>query len=207
MQKIIVGFVGLMVVLLPCQLPLLSGVAEVLAAVQGIYKQQQFGGSSSHSYGSSSHGNAYGGSTSHTAGQGTTHDSAYGTSTSHNEGGGTLARTPTAVKLRVNTEKARRARTLTAAKRRLNTEKVRPTRTYMAAALRRLRRGRRPHRRLMATTLSLVSSANGLLRLSSACHGELLRINMRQLQRLGRRSRCHNGRCYWCGCRFSKCKR
>ena len=77
MKKIIAGLVSLMITLLPCEVVLAFGHAN------------SFGGSSSHSYGSSSHSNRYGGSTSHTAGQGTSHSSAYGTSTSHNEGGGT----------------------------------------------------------------------------------------------------------------------
>ncbi len=48
-----------------------------------------YGGSTSHSSGSTSRTNAYGGSSSHTAGEGTSHTSAYGTSTSHAYGGGT----------------------------------------------------------------------------------------------------------------------
>ncbi len=49
----------------------------------------RYGGSSSHSYGSSSHTNAWGGSSSHTAGEGSSHTNAYGGSTSHAYGEGT----------------------------------------------------------------------------------------------------------------------
>ena len=49
----------------------------------------RYGGSTSHSYGSTSHTNAWGGSSSHTYGQGTEHTNAYGGSTSHDYGGGT----------------------------------------------------------------------------------------------------------------------
>src|SRR6058998_316520 len=90
MKKIIVGFVGLMVILLPCEIALAFGRGGSFSGSRGNFSSSnRYGGSTSHSYGSSSHSNAYGGSTSHTAGQGTTHDSAYGTSTSHNYGGGT----------------------------------------------------------------------------------------------------------------------
>ncbi len=50
---------------------------------RGLVARELFGGSSSHSYGCASHDSAWGGSTSHTAGEGTSHSSAYGTSTSH----------------------------------------------------------------------------------------------------------------------------
>ena len=76
MKKIIVSLFSLLVASVPCQ--------RVFAYSHG----NRYGGSSSHSYGSSSHSNAYGGSTSHTAGEGTSHSSAYGTSTSHSAGGG-----------------------------------------------------------------------------------------------------------------------
>ncbi len=48
-----------------------------------------WGGSTSHSYGSTSHSSRWGGSTSHTAGEGTSHTSTWGTSTSHSYGEGT----------------------------------------------------------------------------------------------------------------------
>ena len=90
MKKIIVGFVGLMVILLPSEIAFAFGRGGSYSGSRGNFSSSnRYGGSTSHSYGSTSHSNAYGGSTSHTAGQGTTHDSAYGTSTSHNEGGGT----------------------------------------------------------------------------------------------------------------------
>ena len=77
MKKIIVSLLGLLIVSLPCQ--------QVFAYSHG----NCYGGSSTHSYGSSSHSNTNGGSTSHTAGEGTSHTSAAGTSTSHSTGGGT----------------------------------------------------------------------------------------------------------------------
>ena len=90
MKKIIVGFVGLMVILLPSEIVFAFGRGGSFSGSRGNFSSSnRYGGSTSHSYGSTSHSNAYGGSTSHTAGQGTTHDSAYGTSTSHNDGGGT----------------------------------------------------------------------------------------------------------------------
>jgi hypothetical protein len=76
MKKIIVSLLSIFVGVFPCQ--------RVFAYSHG----NAYGGSSSHSYGSSSHSNTYGGSTSHSAGQGTTHTSAGGTSTSHSTGGG-----------------------------------------------------------------------------------------------------------------------
>src|SRR5439155_6429157 len=85
MKKIIVGFVGLIIMLLPAEIALAFGRGGSYGGSRGGgSSSNRYGGSSSHSYGSSSHSNAAGGSTSHTAGQGTTHDSAYGTSTSHN---------------------------------------------------------------------------------------------------------------------------
>jgi hypothetical protein len=48
-----------------------------------------FGGSTSHSFGSTSHTNAYGGSSSHTYGEGTEHTNMYGGSSAHAYGGGT----------------------------------------------------------------------------------------------------------------------
>src|SRR5207245_5362386 len=77
MNKIIVGFVSLMITLLPCEIAFAYGHAN------------RYGGSSSHSWGSSSHSNAAGGSTSHTAGQGTSHPSGYGASPSPHQRRGT----------------------------------------------------------------------------------------------------------------------
>jgi hypothetical protein len=48
----------------------------------------RFGGSTSHSYGSTSHTSAWGTSTWHAAGEGTSHTNVYGGSTSHAYGGG-----------------------------------------------------------------------------------------------------------------------
>ena len=56
---------------------------------QGWASANRYGGSTSHSWGSTSHANAWGGSTSHTWGQGTSHTNAYGGSTSHSYYGGT----------------------------------------------------------------------------------------------------------------------
>ena len=49
----------------------------------------RFGGSTSHSWGSTSHENRWGGSSTHTAGEGTSHTNVYGGSTSHSVYGGT----------------------------------------------------------------------------------------------------------------------
>src|SRR5271166_2503402 len=49
----------------------------------------RYGGSTSHSYGSTSHSSAYGTSSSHTYGEGSSHTNEYGGSTSHNYDGGT----------------------------------------------------------------------------------------------------------------------
>ncbi len=48
----------------------------------------RYGGSTSHSYGETSHTNAYGGSTGHAYGQGTEHTNTYGGSSEHGWGGG-----------------------------------------------------------------------------------------------------------------------
>jgi len=52
-----------------------------------------YGGSTSHSYGSTSHTNAYGGSATHTAGQGTTATNRYGDTATHQEGSGSTTMT------------------------------------------------------------------------------------------------------------------
>src|SRR5271165_3858680 len=49
----------------------------------------RYGGSTSHSYGSTSHSSAYGTSSSHTYGEGSSHTNEYGGSTSHSYDGGT----------------------------------------------------------------------------------------------------------------------
>src|SRR5436853_6362929 len=90
MKQIIVGFVGVMVILLPFEIAFAFGRGGSYSGSRGNFSSSnRYGGSTSHSYGSTSHSNAYGGSTSHTAGQGTTHDSAYGTSKTHNYDGST----------------------------------------------------------------------------------------------------------------------
>ena len=75
MKNIILGLAGLAVVVLPCE------------ATFGYGHANSYGGSSSHSYGSSSHSNPYGGSTSASAGQGASHTNAYGGSSSANSEG------------------------------------------------------------------------------------------------------------------------
>ena len=77
MKRVMVSLASLVISLVLC------ATAEAQA------HRNAYGGSTSHSYGSTSHTNAYGGSSSHTAGQGTSHSSTYGTSTSHAYGGGT----------------------------------------------------------------------------------------------------------------------
>ena len=138
---------------------------------------------------------------SHTAGQGTTHDSAYGTSTSHNEGGGTTHTNAYGGKTSGEYGEGATHTNTYGGTRQLNTEGATHTNAYGGAY------GRRclSHRRLWLR--HRVSSADRLLWLSSARHGQLLRINMRELQRLGSCRSCYNRRCYRCGCRFSKCKR
>ena len=74
MKKIIVGFVGLMIMLLPAELALAFGRGGSYSGSRGNFSSSnRAGGSTSHSAGSTSHRNPYGGSTSHTAGQGTSH--------------------------------------------------------------------------------------------------------------------------------------
>ena len=77
MKTIIASVAGLAIALLP------------LATVSAYSHANRYGGSTSHSYGSTSHTSSYGTSTSHTYGQGTSHTNYYGGSTSHNYGGGT----------------------------------------------------------------------------------------------------------------------
>ena len=55
----------------------------------GYSHANRYGGSTSHSYGSTSHDSAYGTSSSHTYGEGSSHTNEYGGSTSHNYDGGT----------------------------------------------------------------------------------------------------------------------
>jgi hypothetical protein len=55
----------------------------------GYSHSNRYGGSTSHSYGSTSHTSAYGTSTSHTYGEGSSHTNYYGGSTSHSAYGGT----------------------------------------------------------------------------------------------------------------------
>jgi hypothetical protein len=76
MKNIFVGFVSLLITALLC------GPAGAWS------HGNSWGGSTSHSYGSTSHTSAWGTSTSHTAGYGTSHTNVYGGSATHYEGGG-----------------------------------------------------------------------------------------------------------------------
>src|SRR5271166_1952586 len=77
MYKIIVSCLSLAITLLPF---------ETAAAYS---HANRYGGSTSHSYGSTSHSSAYGTSFSHTYGEGSSHNNEYGGSTSHNYSRGT----------------------------------------------------------------------------------------------------------------------
>jgi hypothetical protein len=76
MKKIFVGLLSLSIVVL----------FSVLAFAWG--HGNRFGGSTSHSWGSTSHENRWGGGTSHTFGEGTSHTNMYGGSATHYAGGG-----------------------------------------------------------------------------------------------------------------------
>src|SRR5450755_4028720 len=82
MKKILVSLSALTAMLLPCEATFAYGHAN------------SYGGSTSHSEGSTSHSNPYGGSTSASAGQGASHSNAYGGSTSAN-GEGSASHTNT----------------------------------------------------------------------------------------------------------------
>ncbi len=77
MKKTIVSFLGFLILVLAC------------GPVMAYSHANRYGGSTSHSYGSTSHTSAYGTSTSHTYGEGTSHTNVYGGSTSHGWYGGT----------------------------------------------------------------------------------------------------------------------
>src|SRR5208283_5984634 len=77
MKKIIISLLSFAITLLP------FGTASAYSHAN------RYGGSTSHSYGSTSHSNAYGGSSSHTYGEGSSHTNEYGGSTSHSAYGGT----------------------------------------------------------------------------------------------------------------------
>jgi len=64
-------------------------VSVAARSTSGYAHANAWGGSTSHSYGSTSHTSAYGTSTSHTYGEGTSHTNYYGGSTSHSYYGGT----------------------------------------------------------------------------------------------------------------------
>jgi hypothetical protein len=71
MKEMIVCVVSVVVALLPCESAMAYGHAN------------RWGGSTSHSYGSTSHTSAWGTSTSHTYGERASHTNYYGGSTSH----------------------------------------------------------------------------------------------------------------------------
>jgi len=77
MKKMIAGFAALACALLSIQ--------PVLA----YYHSNRYGGSTSHSYGSTTHTSYAGTSTTHTYGEGTSHTGYYGGTTSHSYSGGT----------------------------------------------------------------------------------------------------------------------
>jgi len=77
MKKIIISLASLVTMLAPC------------ATASAYSHSNRYGGSTSHSYGSTSHTSAAGTSTSHTYGQGTSHTNVYGGSTTHGYYGGT----------------------------------------------------------------------------------------------------------------------
>src|SRR5271165_1476673 len=77
MKKTIVSLLSFAITLLP------------FATASAYSHANAYGGSTSHSYGSTSHSNAYGGSSSHTYGEGSSHTNEYGGSTSHSAYGGT----------------------------------------------------------------------------------------------------------------------
>ena len=77
MKKIIVRCLSLAITILP------------FATASAYSHANRYGGSTSHSYGSTSHSSAYGTSSSHTYGEGSSHTNEYGGSTSHNYDGGT----------------------------------------------------------------------------------------------------------------------
>ena len=66
-------------------------VATLVPATQALAwaSANRAGGFTSHSFGETSHTNAFGGSSTHVAGEGTEHTNTYGGSTAHSEYGGT----------------------------------------------------------------------------------------------------------------------
>lgn len=101
MKGIAVGFVSIMITLLPCEPAWAWSHAN------------RYGGSTSHRYGEGTvHTNAYGGGTAHAYG-GTVHANPYGGTTSHAYGGAPPTSTPTAAALRLTTARARSTPTLT----------------------------------------------------------------------------------------------
>ena len=77
MKKIMVSLVSVAFALLPFN------------TASAYSHANRYGGSTSHSYGSTSHSSAYGTSSSHTYGEGSSHTNEYGGSTSHSAYGGT----------------------------------------------------------------------------------------------------------------------
>ena len=77
MKMIVMGFVSFLITAVS------SGPARAWTTAN------RYGGSTTHTYGSTTHTNAYGGSTSHAYGEGTEHTNMYGGSTAHGWYGGT----------------------------------------------------------------------------------------------------------------------
>ena len=77
MKTIIIGMAALL------------GASVASGPAAGWASANRYGGSTTHSYGETSHTNAYGGSTSHAYGEGTEHTNAYGGTTAHGWDGGT----------------------------------------------------------------------------------------------------------------------
>ena len=80
---------GIMLNKIVCCTASLAMMLVLCGTASGYAHSNRYGGSTSHSYGSTSHSSAYGTSTSHTYGEGSSHTNEYGGSTSHNYYGGT----------------------------------------------------------------------------------------------------------------------
>jgi len=78
-RNIVIGFVGLMLGVLPC------------GRVAAWSHANAWGGTTSHNYGSTTHSDAWGGSETHTYGQGTTATGRYGDTATHQEGSGSTS--------------------------------------------------------------------------------------------------------------------
>jgi hypothetical protein len=77
MKRIVTGWIGLLIMMLPCRPAWAWAHAN------------RFGGNTWHAYGATAHTNAFGGGTAHVYGEGTTHANVWGGSTTHGYWGGT----------------------------------------------------------------------------------------------------------------------